>query len=157
MYNTHYNCETVEGSKCYKCAEDHEQLAEWLKELKAYKEGEECDDCISRKEAIKSMKDLRDNYARKGNVEYHPHIDFVLDILIGLPSVTPKIRTGKWHREFMKEQVPMSVMEDIKAEIKQIYNNTLDGYDWNYAKGRKDTCKKALEIIEKHISGKENE
>ena len=23
---------------CIKCAEDHEQLAEWLKELKAYKE-----------------------------------------------------------------------------------------------------------------------
>lgn len=27
-------------AECLKCAEEHEQLAEWLKELKAYKEAE---------------------------------------------------------------------------------------------------------------------
>ena len=37
-FNTHYNCETEYGSKCYKCAEEHRQLAEWLKELRAYRD-----------------------------------------------------------------------------------------------------------------------
>ncbi|MCR5788645.1 MAG: hypothetical protein K6G83_02040 [Lachnospiraceae bacterium] len=32
--NTHYNCETEYGKKCYKCAAEHRQLAEWLKDYK---------------------------------------------------------------------------------------------------------------------------
>jgi hypothetical protein len=35
--NTKYNCETSQGTYHYKCAEEHRQLAEWLKELKEAK------------------------------------------------------------------------------------------------------------------------
>ena len=39
----------IPSEGCLKCAEEHEQLAEWLKELKAYKEcpyiQDECSGC----------------------------------------------------------------------------------------------------------------
>ena len=37
-FNTRYNRENEYGTKCYECAEEHRQLAEWLKELKMYRE-----------------------------------------------------------------------------------------------------------------------
>jgi len=36
--NTRANTSTVEGSKCYECAQEHRQLAAWLKKLQAYEE-----------------------------------------------------------------------------------------------------------------------
>ena len=30
---------------CLECASEHRQLAEWLRELKAYREGCKCEDC----------------------------------------------------------------------------------------------------------------
>lgn len=38
--NTRANAPTVEGSKCYECASEYRQMAEWLEELKAYRETE---------------------------------------------------------------------------------------------------------------------
>lgn len=35
-----------EYESCMKCAKEHRQLAEWLKELKAYRDGCKCEDCI---------------------------------------------------------------------------------------------------------------
>jgi len=35
-------------NECKKCAEEHRQLAEWLRELRRLKEQESCDDCVSR-------------------------------------------------------------------------------------------------------------
>lgn len=37
------HAEEVADNKCDKCGQEHRQLAEWLKELKAYKEQEPCD------------------------------------------------------------------------------------------------------------------
>lgn len=39
--NTKSNCKTVQGERHYKCAEEHRQLAEWLRELKVYRKNEE--------------------------------------------------------------------------------------------------------------------
>ena len=39
-YNTNYNRDNEWGEKCYKCAEEHRQLAEWLKDYKRLKEKE---------------------------------------------------------------------------------------------------------------------
>ena len=38
--NYRINGESYEGKKCYKCAAEHMQLAEWLKELKQRREME---------------------------------------------------------------------------------------------------------------------
>ena len=55
------------AKKCDICAAEHRQLAEWLKELKAYKEQESCENCISRREASsvtpKPDNDLRESIA----------------------------------------------------------------------------------------------
>lgn len=37
--DTEHNCNHKElGQYCFKCAKEHEQLAEWLKELKEFRE-----------------------------------------------------------------------------------------------------------------------
>lgn len=36
--NTRFNTDTKEGRKCYECAKEYEQLAEWLIELKQRRE-----------------------------------------------------------------------------------------------------------------------
>ena len=52
-------CETVHQamqlSDYGKCAKEHRQLAEWLKELKQLKEQEPCEDAISRQAAIDTL------------------------------------------------------------------------------------------------------
>jgi len=37
--------------KCEKCAKEHHQLADWLRELKAYRDGCKCEDCIHSEKA----------------------------------------------------------------------------------------------------------
>lgn len=65
---------------CFECADEHRQLAEWLKELKAYKE--QSGDAISRQAALDLAKDLTFEGGCK-----HRCVD-VLDIE-ELPPVTP--------------------------------------------------------------------
>ena len=52
------DCKTLKNGKnkgCLKCAEEHRQLAEWLRELKAYREQEPCDDVVSRQDALNAV------------------------------------------------------------------------------------------------------
>lgn len=54
------HCEEVadgqtEQGKCPECAMEHRQLAEWLTGYKRLKEREPCEDCVSRKKALKNM------------------------------------------------------------------------------------------------------
>jgi len=58
-------------------------------------EKEPCEDCISRQEAIDAVIDLCRHYTPTKSVN-HPHVDFVIEALQKLPSVTPKKKTGKW-------------------------------------------------------------
>jgi hypothetical protein len=85
---------TQEAKEYEKCSQDFKQLAEWLKELKAYKEQEPCADAISRQAAIRWVKTECNPYGK-------PTIDFesgkkVIEHLKQMPSVTPKQKTGKW-------------------------------------------------------------
>ena len=75
-----------------KCASEHRQLAEWLKELKALK-AEPCEDAISRDDAIMCMTGM---YI--ADLEYKPDdiISQHIKRIKALPSVTPKQKTGKW-------------------------------------------------------------
>ena len=76
---------------CYSCAEEHQQLAEWLKELKAYRSRSEipntCGDAVSRaivQEEITKSIELRENPYQ---LWYR---------IRALPSVTPQQRTARW-------------------------------------------------------------
>ncbi len=49
-----------DGSECKKCAEEHRQLAEWLKDYKRLLEQEPCEDAVSR--ILKRMWNCRGKY-----------------------------------------------------------------------------------------------
>lgn len=38
MFNGHFPADYTKANSCLECAREHEQLAEWLKELKRYRE-----------------------------------------------------------------------------------------------------------------------
>ena len=67
-----------------------------------------------------------------------------------------------YHIELCEEEnptIPLSVIEDIKAEIEHVIDETYDSTDYDkslYNGAYKDGLYDALDIIDKHISGKEN-
>ena len=86
--------------KCCKCAEEHRQLAEWLKELKAYRE--QGGDAISRKHLLEEIAMLKkspwfneNTYGSK--VIRKEAVEIVEDVCIKRePSVSPQQKVGKW-------------------------------------------------------------
>ena len=74
----------VEENECKNCANEHRQLAEWLKELKQLRKQEPCDDTVSR-EAVKEL-------FQEGSVMGMYHFLGIDE----LPSVTPARKKGKW-------------------------------------------------------------
>lgn len=76
---------------------EYQQLAEWLRELKAYKEDrhscESCEDAISR-EAVKDT--LTEEWTKYIPMELDINLSFVLEKISELPSVTPSRPKGRW-------------------------------------------------------------
>ena len=98
------HCEEVADTPCFtdeetRCYSEHQQLAEWLKELKAYRE--QRGDAISRQSAIFLASDLKQDLPdderiadmvmahNEGILEYQTQLSL-------LPPVTPQQRTGRW-------------------------------------------------------------
>lgn len=82
------HCEEVANDRagcCEDCAEEHRQLAEWLKDYKRLKEREPCDDCISR-QAVLDITWEEPSYTDAMNV-----LTEVRDKVKELPSVNPQI------------------------------------------------------------------
>ena len=52
------------------------------------------DDLIRRSDAIKAVENVSENYTKEGDREWHPHIDFITQALVQVPSVSPK--HGEW-------------------------------------------------------------
>ena len=73
------------NGKATVCAEEHRQLAEWLKDYKRLLEQEHCEDAISRQAAIR--------IAEQGQIQGY---EWQFKELNKLPPVTPKQRTGRW-------------------------------------------------------------
>lgn len=78
-------CVTLHVTKISKHCSDFSDLDEVI----------ECEDAVSRKTAIEAVMDLCKHYTPTKSVN-HPHVDFVIEALQDLPSVTPKRKTGKW-------------------------------------------------------------
>ena len=90
-----YGDDSMNARLCKECAEEHKQLAEWLKDYKRLLEQQPCEDCISRQKAIDTIDAL---YLDEDNsTSYLTNAEG--DTLIGkyqtitalddLPSVTP--------------------------------------------------------------------
>jgi hypothetical protein len=107
---------------CLSCAEEHQQLAEWLKELKAYRSRSEipntCGDAISRKHLLEEIALLKkspwfneNTYGSK--VIRKEAVEIVEDVCIKRePSVTPQQRTGRWiQKEEEGEAEPFIIWE----------------------------------------------
>lgn len=126
------------------------------KDILDYLEQEPCEDCISRAEAIKAIEEYGSvwmEYTEEMSV--HQIAERALKaskqsmykILHDLPSIQPTTKENL--------AVPMSVIEDIKAEIEeQVLESLSDGGDDWFTAEKVNEC---LEIIDKHISGKEQE
>ena len=82
--NERYAMTDRERADCKKCASEHRQLAEWLKELKAYKE--QSGDAISRQAAIDALH-MQIMY-RMGTDSNKKRLD---DWINGVPSAQPEI------------------------------------------------------------------
>jgi hypothetical protein len=102
------NCKTMlygENKGCLKLAEEHKQIAEWLKELKKLKKLASCEDCVSRKAAKEDAWNLC--------LETSYDNEKVVEMLDDLPSVKPVacIGTVKFSKEDMQELVDDAVKE----------------------------------------------
>lgn len=91
LYCGDTECIEARKNDCIECANEHKQLAEWLIELKQFKEQESCEDVVSREEAIRVLKENCSHWDT--NVML---IDIATDLLKKLPSVTPTRKKGEW-------------------------------------------------------------
>lgn len=79
-----------------KCAKEHRQLAEWLKELKALKEQESCEDCISRQAVLDGLASIAKVKAKSDAQK--SLMGRVMFFTEHLPPVTPQPKMGQWIR-----------------------------------------------------------
>lgn len=125
------HCEDV-AAKCFversarnhsrKCGFEHLELAAWLRELKAYKEQEPCEDAISRKELLKNQTVIVDD---DGLMHKVVHIGRICDA----PSVTPKQETG----EILTDYEIYTDKEGFERRVKKTTRCSLCSCDlgWN--------------------------
>lgn len=86
---------------CLERAEEHRQLAEWLRELKKLREQTEprkCGDCISRRAIIGKCEDTAEATSDIGemNTGFIMALDFIADYAKHMPSVESERKPGKW-------------------------------------------------------------
>lgn len=77
---------------CSECAEEHRQLAEWLKDYKQLLEQQSSNDCIARQPLIDNWNCCADMLMDEGDSA------IVMDWIFDAPSVTPTHKVGKWIR-----------------------------------------------------------
>lgn len=106
--------------------------------IEVLKSQEPCEDSISRKK-VKQF--LYERIDRLNDNELYDIFSRIIDDMYNeLPSVQP----------VAEDSIPISVIENIKAEIKQVVEEEKDeSYMWALG------LRYSLKIIDKHISGKE--
>lgn len=77
---------------CSECAEEHRQLAEWLKDYKRLLEQEPCEDAISR-QAVLEGKVIHQSC---DGIEIINGYAVPVEYIENLPPVTPQPKTGHW-------------------------------------------------------------
>jgi hypothetical protein len=85
--NERYAMTDSERTNCKKCANEHRQLAEWLKDYKRLLEQQPSEDCVSRTQALKELKESAEHHANDSREEVLLRRD--RDIIRALPLVTP--------------------------------------------------------------------
>lgn len=96
LYCGDTECIEARKNDCIECAREHEQLAEWLKELRQFKEQEPCEDCVSRQAVTDTVENTIAKYIPIfiGRYEKIP-LELALAIK-DVPPVVPERKKGKW-------------------------------------------------------------
>ena len=96
-FQTGLECEHF--SDCLKCAEEHEQLAEWLEELKAYRE-------IGTVEGYKNAIECytKEYMIRKSNIQYDKAIDDAKSVILQTIDNEILVDTLHLRLEHLKER-----------------------------------------------------
>lgn len=84
---------TTDAKRCEGCAEEHRQLAEWLKDYKRLLEQEPCEDCISREKTLKVM---IEQLGIRNEDYLLPAEATLYRVVKNMPPVTPQPKTGQW-------------------------------------------------------------
>lgn len=92
LYCGDTECIEARKNDCIECAREHEQLAEWLTELKQFKEQESCEDVISRSYALNVINLMKANIEAGGYEAYSQ----LFDRFDNVPPATPKRKVGEW-------------------------------------------------------------
>jgi hypothetical protein len=105
---------TTDAKRCEKIAQEHRQLAEWLKDYKRLLENRSeiptgSDDCISRQAVEDAMYDA----TRAMDLNYGQ----IMDYIDNLPSVTPIRPKGHWIRG--KERHFLDTRTNLNVEMKE--------------------------------------
>lgn len=101
-FDTDYLCyqmSDTERNQCKKCAEEHRQLAEWLKDYRRLLEQQPCDDCVSRQAVLEFL---------KGFEILHNHDELRSNLIYGImdmPPVMTEPKMGRWMRKTKVEGV----------------------------------------------------
>lgn len=104
-----------ENKGCQKCAKEHRQLVEWLKDYKRLLEQEPCEDAISRQAVLKLV------YADWKYEGLESDIE-------NLPPVTPQQNTGHWIdvTKQNKESYQLGKKHGVIEELNKIKAELLD-------------------------------
>lgn len=78
--------DAIASCSCYECAKEHRQLAEWLRELKYYKDRQDLinknwQELIMYKEGIEKIKMCSQSYRERGETVLASGMEQALDIL----------------------------------------------------------------------------
>ena len=77
---------------CSECAEEHRQLAEWLKDYKQLLEQQPSEDCVSRQSMLDAITEIDEN------INMDIYTNEVREIVKELPPVTPIHKVGYWDK-----------------------------------------------------------
>ena len=89
LYCGDTECIEARKNDCIECANEHKQLAEWLKELKQFKEQKSCEDTVNRQ----SVLDI--NFKQIMLTTANP-AEMIRQKVKALPPATPKRKVGEW-------------------------------------------------------------
>lgn len=91
------------ADECESCAEEHKQLAEWLKDYKRLLDQKTNNDSVSRKAILSKIKEVcfSDKWLQfRVNKGSHGQRDFIIDYIEKLPPVTPERKKARWIKQY---------------------------------------------------------
>lgn len=97
------NIRTADAKRCDKCAEEHRQLAEWLKDYKRLLEQQSSEDCINRKELYNALYEHFHDEDAPNNIT-EVRLGTVRNFVKDFPSATPTRNKGKWEYDAYKDR-----------------------------------------------------